>query len=321
MGYVRKRGSSWTAEVRKGGQRLTATFDSKSQAQNWISRTEADIADAKYSTIPDKTFGDLLERYQKEVTPTKRGKKWEETRIGLFLRDELAQVHLMDLDQTHFAAWRDRRLRNVSEASVLREWNILSNACKRALQEWKWLESHPMKGVEKPSKPPSRDRIYTDEEIDRLMYSMGTDLNTVVGRVGVAFLFALETAMRCGEICGLTWDRVNLEKRFLVVMEGKTRAARREIPLSQRAIDILESLPKSEKVFHLTESTLDATFRRAKQKALILDATFHDSRATAITKLAKKLDILSLARMVGHKDLRMLMVYYRESAEDIAKRL
>ncbi len=321
MGYVRKRGSSWTAEVRKGGQRLTATFDSKSQAQNWISRTEADIADAKYSTIPDKIFGDLLEKYRKEVTPTKRGKKWEETRIGLFLRDEFAQVHLRDLDQTHFAVWRDRRLRSVSEASVLREWNILSNACKRALQEWKWLEFHPMKGVEKPTKPPSRDRIYTDEEIGRLMHSMGTDLGTVVGRVGAAFLFALETAMRCGEICGLTWDRVNLEKRFLVVMEGKTRAAKREIPLSQKAIDILERLPKSDKVFSLGESTLDATFRRAKQKALILDATFHDSRATAITRLAKKLDILSLARMVGHKDLRMLMVYYRESAEDIAKRL
>ena len=321
MGYVRKRGSSWTAEVRKGGQRLTATFDSKSQAQNWISRTEADIADAKYSTIPDKIFGDLLEKYRKEVTPTKRGKKWEETRIGLFLRDELAQVHLRDLDQTHFAVWRDRRLRSVSEASVLREWNILSNACKRALQEWKWLESHPMKGVEKPTKPPSRDRIYTDEEIGRLMHSMGTDLGTVVGRVGAAFLFALETAMRCGEICGLTWDRVNLEKRFLVVMEGKTRAAKREIPLSQKAIDILESLPKHEKVFNLGESTLDMTFRRAKQKALIMDATFHDSRATAITRLAKKLDILSLARMVGHKDLRMLQIYYRESAEDIAKRL
>ncbi len=119
----------------------------------------------------------------------------------------------------------------------------------------------------------------------------------------------------------MTWDRVNLERRFLIVMEGKTRAARREIPLSPRAIDILESLPKSEKVFDVAESTLDATFRRAKQKAMILDATFHDSRATAITRLAKKLDILSLARMVGHKDLRMLQIYYRESAEDIAKRL
>lgn len=127
--------------------------------------------------------------------------------------------------------------------------------------------------------------------------------------------------LRWGEICGLTWDRVNLERRFLIVMEGKTRAARREIPLSPRAIDILESLPKSEKVFDVAESTLDATFRRAKQKAMILDATFHDSRATAITRLAKKLDILSLARMVGHKDLRMLQIYYRESAEDIAKRL
>ena len=33
------------------------------------------------------------------------------------------------------------------------------------------------------------------------------------------------------------------------------------------------------------------------------------------------LDVLSLARAIGHKDLKMLMVYYRKSAEDLAKML
>ena len=47
----------------------------------------------------------------------------------------------------------------------------------------------------------------------------------------------------------------------------------------------------------------------------------HGVNHVAITRLARKLDILSLARMVGHRDLKMLQVYYRESAEDIAKRL
>ncbi len=37
--------------------------------------------------------------------------------------------------------------------------------------------------------------------------------------------------------------------------------------------------------------------------------------------LARKLDVLPLARMVGHTDLKMLMTYYNESAEDLAKRL
>lgn len=41
----------------------------------------------------------------------------------------------------------------------------------------------------------------------------------------------------------------------------------------------------------------------------------------AITQMAKKLDILALARIVGHRDLRRLYAYYKERAEDIATRL
>jgi len=54
---------------------------------------------------------------------------------------------------------------------------------------------------------------------------------------------------------------------------------------------------------------------------MIDDGTFHDTRHLAITHLAKKLNVLDLARMVGHKDLRQLQLYYNESAETMATRL
>jgi integrase len=62
-------------------------------------------------------------------------------------------------------------------------------------------------------------------------------------------------------------------------------------------------------------------FRKARGRCGIEDLHFHDSRATAITRLAKKLDILDLARMIGHANLGQLRVYYRETAEDIAAKL
>lgn len=74
-------------------------------------------------------------------------------------------------------------------------------------------------------------------------------------------------------------------------------------------------------VFGLNESQVDALFRKAKGLAGITDLHFHDTRHTAITRLAKKVPVLDLARMVGHRDIKMLMVYYNESAEDIARRL
>lgn len=53
---------------------------------------------------------------------------------------------------------------------------------------------------------------------------------------------------------------------------------------------------------------------------MIEDGTFHDTRHLAITRLTKKLGVLDLARMVGHRDLRQ-QVYYNETAEAMAERL
>ena len=49
--------------------------------------------------------------------------------------------------------------------------------------------------------------------------------------------------------------------------------------------------------------------------------TFHDTRHEGLTRLARKLDVLDLARMVGHRDPRSLMIYYNATATEIAGRL
>ena len=61
--------------------------------------------------------------------------------------------------------------------------------------------------------------------------------------------------------------------------------------------------------------------RRARIRAKIDDLTFHDSRHDAITRLAQKLSVLQLARVVGHRDVRSLMTYYNETAESMARLL
>lgn len=324
MAYIRKRGKGYYVEIRKLGVEKNATFDSKTEAAKWAADTEALIVAGKDTGIPDITFGQLLDRYAKEVSSTKRGEKWEKTRIELVKRDELAKVKLVLLDERHVSEWRDRRLKQVSAASVRREWNILSAACSIAVKEWKWLQRHPMKDVKRPAAPECRDRRISQKEIDALLYALGYDGNTpstITARVGAAFLFAIETGMRAGEIAGLKWDKVFLERSFLKT-SGKTRAAFRDVPLSPTAIKILKSLDRDgETVFCLNTQQIDALFRKAKAKALIDGLHFHDTRAEAVTRLASKLDINALARAIGHKDLRMLQIYYRESAEDIAKKL
>jgi len=73
--------------------------------------------------------------------------------------------------------------------------------------------------------------------------------------------------------------------------------------------------------FTIDTVTLDALFRKARDVVLTTDCTFHDGRATALTMLARKYDILTLARMSQHTDLKTLQKYYRESSQEIAARL
>src|SRR5690606_31358948 len=108
------------------------------------------------------------------------------------------------------ADWREARSLEVAAGSVRREMNLLQSVFTAAV-DWGWLARNPAAGVKKPTAPASRKRRITADEIDRITLACGvTDLeaDTAMQRTGLAFLFALETAMRAGEITGMRWEDV-----------------------------------------------------------------------------------------------------------------
>ena len=84
---------------------------------------------------------------------------------------------------------------------------------------------------------------------------------TATARVGAMFLFAIETAMRAGEVCGLRWQDVDIDRNTAEPRENA--AARREVPLSSEAIRILQQAAlviDSDSVFRVGTASLDALF-------------------------------------------------------------
>lgn len=334
MATYTKRGKTWRASIARKGVRKSATFQTKAEAVAWATKIESEIIAGKRGAIPNKTFGDLLDRYRDDVSPKKKGSRWESIRLNAikdmvlempFGKVNFGDVKLADLDSTYISKWRDDRLKSVKGSTVNRDWNLLSNVCAYAVDEWKWLQENPFSQAKRPKDGPPRDKLISEREIERLLLALGYDYDSspdlIMARVGSAFLFAIETGMRAGEIAGLTWDVVNIETRVAKVLTGKSTAARRYVPLSSEAIRILKQLPEHPSVFNLTPPQIDSNFRDAKKRAMIDDITFHDTRHLAITRLSKKLDVLALARMVGHKDIRELMTYYNETAESMAQKL
>ena len=314
------------AEVCVKRVRRSRSFATKAEAQNWAMRMEAELSGGQR---PTATFAECCSRYLREVSPGHRGHRWEKIRLASLMSDaSLASVSVAELDTTRLAAWRDARLVQVSAATVLRELNLLRSVLESARRDWGLIASNPVTDLRKPKAPPPRRRRISAEAIEAMVsalgYVRGAEPTLLVHQVAVAFLLALETAMRSGEMLGLRWDAVGAKR---VVLPRTKNGDRREVPLSTEARSLLALIPRDgELVFSVSAGTRDALWRKQRRIAAVAcpecaDLHFHDARAEAIWRLSKKLDVLELARVVGHRDPRSLMLYYNADADALADKL
>lgn len=304
MASFRETAYGWRAEVfRQGIRRTKSAFPTKAAAVAWAGQVEAEIMAGERGEIPDKTVGDLLERYKVKVSSHKKGRRWEEIRLTAMGRDRIASVRLRSLGSHHVSDWQERRLEAVKSASVRRERNLLNNAFEIARKEWKWLRKNPFEGVRRPKDGRARKRIATDAEIAKLTAADGSMTKVII--------WTLETGMRASEIA----QPPEVAGRVATLRDSKNGEAR-EVPLSPKAIKVWD-----EGGFGLTAGSISTLFAQRCNALGIHGLTFHDLRATAATRLSKIINPLQLARMFGWKDLKQAMTYYREGAEDVAKLL
>lgn len=108
---------------------------------------------------------------------------------------------------------------------------------------------------------------------------------------------------------------------YCVLPATKTRP--RNVPIEPKAQRLIARMVgwDGRLVFGVGPQTLDSVFRRARKAAGIAGMTFHDSRHTAATRLARRLDVLDLCKMFGWSNPGMAMVYYNPTASEIARRI
>lgn len=318
MASFQKTKTGWRVFVKRKGVSKTSTFKTKREAQDWAARMENLIL----TTNQQKrkyTYGEMIERYLREELGKKRNGKFERYFLPNLLNHKIAKS---EIGEESIIAYRDERLKSVQGPTVKRELIAMSHICTVAMKEWKWIDSNPFFNISKPKDNLPRVRRVTKEEIEKLKQACAYEIPPVTGvQLSVhAFLFAIETAMRLGEILSLTWENVDFEKRIAFLPMTKNGTSR-TVPLSGQAIELLKQLPQKSKQCFPVNKHASSYFRAVKNRANIENLHFHDSRHEAITRLSRKLDVLTLARVVGHKNIQQLMTYYNESAEDIAKRL
>lgn len=357
MATIRKRGDySWEAQVRRRGYPTqTKTFNYCADAEEWARGVETEMDRGVFmqrSESERTTIGDLIDRYAREVTPSKKNFQ-SESEILDRLKDKFGAYALAGIQSKDVAKYRDRLIDDGKAASTVGHYlNTLSSVIKQAMKEWGYpLPSNPVANVKRPTQPPGRDRRLLPGEEKRILRECRRYKNPVLEPM---VRLALETAARQGELFSLKWEDVDLVKRvahFRGKGGGTTKNddAFRAVPLSSEAVRILQGLKPAGKVQRLPRGTVfkanvaatRIAFMRAIERArvryvaactrieqepdprFLVDFVFHDLRHEATSRLFERgvFDMMEVASITGHKTLSMLKRYTHLRAEDLARKM
>jgi integrase len=325
MGTIRKRGDyQFQAQVRRAGYPAQSkTFDTRKDAEKWVRAIEREMDTGSFiprSEAERTTIAKLAERYLEERACDMKGKRQEEQRVNAISR-KFGKYHLSAISPSMIADWMKELGKTRSPQTVQHYAATLGRLYKAAAIDFgiPLPLGNPVTNIRMPVVRNERDRILDTDEEKRLLESLdksrGLHLKSIVR-------LALETAMRRGEILGLTWENIDLKKQIAFLPDTKNGDAR-TVPLSLRAVTILEALPRniSGKVFATSMTAVTEGFQRAVLRAGLVDFHFHDLRHCAVSMLAKKLSMHELAKMVGHRSPRSVMRYYKQDDADLVRKL
>ncbi len=214
----------------------------------------------------------------------------------------------------------------IKPATINRTLGILSKMLNDAIR-WGLLDKNPMRDVSKLREAEEGFSYLSEEEAKLLLQNLSPRTYPIMAT-------ALYTGMRAGEIYGLTWENVDLERGIITVessREGPTKSRRvRYIPINGKLRPILEQLPsrgQSEYVFPgpdggMLYRDLRRELRRTCRAVGIKRIRFHDLRHTfASVFMQKSGNILSLQKLLGHSKLEMTMRYAHLAPDFLRKEM
>jgi integrase len=323
--------TSYRVKVRlKGYPVQSATFERKTDAAKWAQSTESSIRENRhFKTTEGKrhTVAELIDRYIQEILPHKPKSVLDQLRQLQWWKNEIGRYTLADVTPALIVQYRDNLARGRtrhdkarSPATVNRYLAALSVAFTVAVKEWGWVEDSSLRKVSKLKESRGRVRFLSDDERSRLLKACKESNNSYLYPVVV---LALSTGMRHGEIMGLTWDDVDLNRGRTVLHETKN-GERRAVAITGHALELLKELAKVRRIdtnllFPSKENRLQklqkpidlrTPWEAALKKADIRDFRFHDLRHSAASYLAMNgASLAEIAEVMGHKTLQMVKRY------------
>lgn len=299
-----------------------------------------EIARAKLSRrqLSETTIGDLLRRYQTDVTPGKKGADVESGRIDVLLTLPFADATLADVTDKYATpsimeqfvigrldgSWR----KQVTNDTVNRELNLLSHVFSVAAKNWKYaIDGNPVSLIGRPKKSKPRTRRIADESEEKRIFAAIDEARAPYLKTFVRL--AVETGMRRSELVAAEWSEVDIKRRTWHIPDSKTDNPR-TVALTPGAVMVLEqwqttSGSSTGRVFAgVTGSAATQAWRRIAKRAGAVGLRMHDLRREAVSRLFERhgLDIREVQAQAGHTPgSSQTEVYTALSAQVMAKKI
>jgi len=330
MASIRKRGKlQWQAMVRrKGFPEYSKTFPTKIEAIQWAHMIEQSMQNDTFKGIlkADVTsLHDVMKRYLKDVIPLKKSVAHEISRYKR-VTGHLKALNLLDKaigkvtpeDMIDYIEYRES---NVCGRTINIELGLISHVYTKARKKYRIKVDNPILDIEKPKEAKGRNRRCTRKEEQMLInvargYGDYPDMQFIIP-------FAIETAMRRGEVAELVWEHVDLDVGTAYLPDTKNGDPR-TVPLSPRALELLKSSEPKDfgSVFSYEAQSITKAYGRIRKEAGIKGLRFHDLRHEATSRLFEKgLGAADIKLITGHKTYEMLDRYTHLSARKISEKL
>ena len=338
---IYKRGSVYWYKFTFNGEAIRESTRQKNQHtarqmeaahRTSLAKGEVGIRDKKAIPILKSFCVERLEPWMKanfeQASPATY--RWYKFRIDSLKRSAtLAHLKLDEIGSETIAQYASERQRDGLQVSSV-------NGCLRALRrvlrlamEWDVIQRLPK--VKFLAGEHHRERVITPKE-EALYLAAALPLLHDVS------LVLFDTGMRPEECHCLRWEGITWDggrNGVLLITKGKTKAARRVLPLSPRVRVILENRwkaagepgegwvwPAETKVGHINHDSLKVQHKKALKLAKIRPFEVYCIRHTFLTRLGESgCDVWTLARVAGHSNISISQRYVHPSEDAVLNAL
>ena len=321
MGIYRQGKTFWVSKCINGMQyRESAKTGSKMEAKAFYESWVADLKEQvklgkpviKQEPLKQISFSDLSLKYLEftagRLKSHDRLKSFVNTLNKYFSKKRLTDFTVLDVENMQ----SDIISQDLSVSYANRLTAVLKRMFKKAI-EWELIDESVFKRISSVKLlrgEVKRLRYLTDDEQERLINACNKEIKPIV-------ITALNSGMRKSEILNLTWDRIDLKNK-VILLDITKNGDRREIPVNNTLFNTLSGVIrniKTDYVFYNPKTLkpfydLKKSFTAALKKAHIIDFHFHDLRHTFASNLVMKgVDLATIQKLLGHKTINMTLRY------------